>query len=136
MLQTRWRQTTIRTRNGEVIVVPNSQLMKGKFTLFGRADVANWPWRRWVWFNVTYASSPAAVIQKVEKAINGAEIPNVLCEPLATCVLMEFGAGYGRYALRYWAGGPCGVATGFARASGACAVAAGAGQPGRRAGGA
>jgi|JI8StandDraft_1071087.scaffolds.fasta_scaffold06339_1 small-conductance mechanosensitive channel len=103
VLQTRWRQTTIRTRNGEVIVVPNSQLMKGKFTLFGRADVANWPWRRWVWFNVTYASSPAAVIQKVEKAINGAEIPNVLCEPLATCVLMEFGAGYGRYALRYWA---------------------------------
>ncbi|WP_313952891.1 mechanosensitive ion channel family protein [Accumulibacter sp.] len=103
VLQTRWRQTTIRTRNGEVIVVPNSQLMKGKFTLFGRADVAMWPWRRWVWFNVTYASAPAAVIQKVEKAINGAEIPNVLREPLATCVLMDFGPGYGHYALRYWA---------------------------------
>ena len=102
VLQTRWRQTTIRTRNGDVVVVPNSQLMRGRFTLFGRADVPSWPWRRWVWFNVTYESPPAAVIQKVEKAINGAEIPNIAREPPASCVLMEFGPGYGRYALRYW----------------------------------
>jgi small-conductance mechanosensitive channel len=52
--QMRWRQTTIRTRNGDVVVVPNSQLMRGKFTVYRPRGVASWPWRRWVWFNVTY----------------------------------------------------------------------------------
>jgi CRP-like cAMP-binding protein len=100
--QVRWRQTTIRTRNGEVVVVPNSQLMRGRFTVYGREDVASWPWRRWVWFNVTHDAAPTQVIEAVEKAITVAEIPNVAAQPLPTCVLMEFGPGYARYALRYW----------------------------------
>ncbi len=100
--QIRWRQTTIRTRNGDVVVVPNSQLMRGKFTVFGRTDIPLWPWRRWVWFNVTYESPPTLVIQKIEATIGSAEIPNVAREPRPSCVLMEFGPGYGRYALRYW----------------------------------
>jgi small-conductance mechanosensitive channel len=36
--QIRWRQTTIRTRNGEMVIVPNSQLMRGRFTVFGRVE--------------------------------------------------------------------------------------------------
>ncbi len=56
--QIRWRQTTIQTRNGELVVVPNSQLMRGRFTVFGGESRKEWPWRRWVWFNVTYDSSP------------------------------------------------------------------------------
>lgn len=102
VLQVRWRQTTIRTRNGENVVVPNSQLMKGKFTIFGRSDKPDWPWRRWIWFNVTFDSSPTLVIQKVEKTIRTAEIANVARDPAPTCVLMDFGPGYARYALRYW----------------------------------
>jgi small-conductance mechanosensitive channel len=98
----RWRQTTIQTRNGELVVVPNSQLMRGRFTVFGGDNRAVWPWRRWVWFNVTHDSAPADVIRKVEKEILTAEIPNVVHDPAPTCVLMEFGPGYGRYALRYW----------------------------------
>ncbi len=100
--QVRWRQTTIRTRNGEVVVVPNGQLMRGRFTVYGREDIANWPWRRWIWFNVTYDSAPTRVIKAVEKAISVAEIANVAAEPAPTCVLMDFGPGYARYALRYW----------------------------------
>jgi len=100
--QVRWRQTTIRTRNGEIVVVPNSQLMRGRFTVYGRADVASWPWRRWVWFNLTYDSPPTQVIAAVEAAISAAEIPNVADDPRPSCVLMEFGPGYARYALRYW----------------------------------
>jgi small-conductance mechanosensitive channel len=98
----RWRQTTIQTRNGELVIVPNSQLMRGRFTLFGGEHRAAWPWRRWVWFNVTYDSVPADVIRKVEKEILTAEIANVSRDPAPNCVLMEFGPGYGRYALRYW----------------------------------
>ena len=102
MLQIRWRQTTIRTRNGENVVVPNSQLMRGRFTVYGRDNRRDWVWRRWVWFNVTYDSPPAQVIQRVEKVIATAEIANVAREPAPSCVLMEFGPGYARYALRYW----------------------------------
>ena len=102
VVQIRWRQTTIRTRNGEMVIVPNSQLMRGRFTVFGRVDKPDWPSRRWIWFNVTYDSPPALVIQKVEKVISTAEIPNVARDPAPTCVLMEFGPGYARYALRYW----------------------------------
>ena len=37
-----------------------------------------------------------------DQALAGAEIPNVAREPRPSCVLMEFGAGHCRYALRYW----------------------------------
>ncbi|HWN30405.1 MAG TPA: mechanosensitive ion channel domain-containing protein, partial [Burkholderiales bacterium] len=32
----RWRSTSIETGNGETVVIPNSQLMKNKFTVLGR----------------------------------------------------------------------------------------------------
>jgi small-conductance mechanosensitive channel len=98
----RWRYTAIETRNGETIVVPNSLLMKSKFTVIWSPEQATQHWRRWIWFNVDYAVPPARVIQNVEQAMMGADIPNVAREPLPNCVLMEFGQSYGRYALRYW----------------------------------
>lgn len=100
--QIRWRQTTVLTRNGELVVIPNSQLMRGRFTVYARESRKEWPWRRWVWFNVTYDSSAVQVIEKIEREIRTAEIANVAREPAPSCVLMEFGPGYGRYALRYW----------------------------------
>ncbi len=102
VIDIRWRYTAIETRNGETIVVPNSLLMKGKFTVIWSPEQAVQPWRRWIWFNVDYAVPPARVIEAVEQAITGADIPNVARAPQANCVLMEFGPSYGRYALRYW----------------------------------
>jgi len=98
----RWRHTAIETRNGETVVVPNSLLMKSKFTVIWSPEQATQTWRRWVWFNVDYSAQPVRVIQAVEQAVAGADIPNVARTPLPNCVLMEFGPSYGRYALRYW----------------------------------
>jgi CRP-like cAMP-binding protein len=42
------------------------------------------------------------VVAIVGQVVSEAEIPNVARQPAPSCVLMEFGAGYGRYALRYW----------------------------------
>ena len=98
----RWRYTALETRNGETIVVPNSLLMKSKFTVIWSPEQATQPWRRWIWFNVDYAVQPVRVIQAVEQAIAIAEIANVARAPQPNCVLMEFGPSYGRYALRYW----------------------------------
>ena len=102
VIDIRWRYTAIETRNGETIVVPNSLLMKSKFTVIWSPEQAVQPWRRWIWFNVDYAVPPARVIEAVEQAITGADIPNVARTPPPNCVLMEFGPNYGRYALRYW----------------------------------
>lgn len=98
----RWRYTAIETRNGETIVVPNSLLMKGKFTVIWSPEQTMQPWRRWIWFNVDYDAQPAKVIEVVEQAVRNIEIENVAQEPRPNCVLMEFGPGYARYALRYW----------------------------------
>ncbi len=102
----RWRYTAIETRNGETIVVPNSLLMKSKFTVIWSPEQATQPWRRWIWFNVDYAVPPARVVEAVEQAVAGAEIANVARTPPPSCLLMEFGPSAGRYALRYWLNDP------------------------------
>ena len=99
VVEIRWRYAAVETRNGETVVVPNSLLMKSKFTVIRGPQRA---WRRWIWFNVDYAVRPAQVIQAVEQAVANAEIANVAREPQPSCVFMEFGASYARYALRYW----------------------------------
>jgi small-conductance mechanosensitive channel len=71
----RWRYTAIETRNGETIVMPNSLLMKSKFTVIWSPEQATQPWRRWIWFNVDYSAPPAHVIEAVEQAVASADIP-------------------------------------------------------------
>lgn len=104
VMDIRWRYTKIATRNGEKVVVPNGQLMKTKFTvvgIYGGVGQRN-AWRRWVWFNVSFAHLPMQVIDVVEHAVRDAQIANVANDPAPDCVLMEFGPGYARYAMRYW----------------------------------
>lgn len=98
----RWRHTAIETRNWETVILPNSQLMKSKFSVLGRHGEDPIQWRRWIWFNVHYQTLPIRVIETVQRVVREAEIYNVAKQPPAQCLLMEFEAGYGRYALRYW----------------------------------
>ncbi|MCC7484667.1 MAG: mechanosensitive ion channel [Burkholderiales bacterium] len=98
----RWRHTAIRTRNGETVIVPNSALMKSRFTVIGDPDVEEVRWRRWVWFDIGADEPPARVLAAAEQALAGAEIANVAREPAPSCVLMDFGPGLCRYALRYF----------------------------------
>jgi len=103
VVEIRWRYTAIATRNWETIVIPNSLLMKAKFAVLGRhSEEEPIQWRRWVWFNVGYQAPPAKVIDTVQKALHMADIPNVSRLPEPNCVLMDFEASYGRYAVRYW----------------------------------
>lgn len=98
----RWRYTAVETRNGETVIIPNSQLMKNKFVVIGSRSRGGEKWRRWIFFHVDYEVPPGRVIDLAELACAGAEIANVAAEPAPSCVLMEFAAGCGRYALRYW----------------------------------
>ncbi|HEY6897363.1 MAG TPA: mechanosensitive ion channel family protein [Rhodocyclaceae bacterium] len=102
IIDIRWRYTKIATRNGEKVVLPNSVLMKNKISVVGIYGGKGNAWRRWVWFNVGLDHAPRQVINVVERELREATIANVAHEPAPAAVLMEFGAGYARYALRYW----------------------------------
>lgn len=102
VMDIRWRSTSIETRNWETVVVPNSQLMKNKFSVLGRRQGMPMLWRRHVLFNVDLAAPPTRVIPAIEKAIREAEIAHVAHAPAPNCVLMDFAHGYGCYDLRYW----------------------------------
>lgn len=98
----RWRSTVIETRNWETVVIPNSQLMKNKFSVLGQRNGQPVQLRRWLWFNVDLKEAPFHVIQIAETAVRDAEIAHVANNPAPNCVLMEFEKNYARYALRYW----------------------------------
>lgn len=102
VVEINWRATSVETRNWETVVIPNSVLMKQKFVILGRRQGEPSQWRRWLHFDVDWETLPTQVIQKVEKALAEAHIPNVADEPPPNCVLMGFENGLCRYAVRYW----------------------------------
>jgi len=100
VIEVHWRHTAVRTRNGEIVVIPNSILMKGKVTIVAGEDVPQW--RRWVYFALSNTIPPQRVINSVDKALSQAEIPLVSREPKPQCVLMDYKDGLCVYAVRYW----------------------------------
>jgi small-conductance mechanosensitive channel len=102
----RWRYTAIETRSRELVIVPNSWLMKNRFTVMRAQGDAPLAWRRSLDFNLAASANPATVIQALEHAVTDAEIAGVLAEPAPSAVLSEVASGYCRYTLRYWLGDP------------------------------
>ena len=102
----RWRYTAIETRSRELVIVPNSWLMKNRFTVIRDRGDAPLAWRRALHFNIDGNADPAAVIQALEQAVRDADIADVLAEPPPSAILSEVAAGYCRYTLRYWLGDP------------------------------
>lgn len=71
----RWRFTAIETRNRETVFVPNSALVKNRFTVLGSRADSEVRWRRWVWFAIDLGAAPARVCSVLEHAVQDAEIP-------------------------------------------------------------
>ncbi len=98
----RWRYTAIETRNRETVFVPNSALMKNRFTVIGSRNDPEVRWRRWVWFAVELGAPPSRVRDALERAVMDADIPCVSRDPKPDAILMDVTDGCARYALRYW----------------------------------
>jgi small-conductance mechanosensitive channel/CRP-like cAMP-binding protein len=98
----RWRYTAIETRDWEVLIIPNSQLVKGHFKVLGRAKGRPVQWRRWVFFNVDFRYPPQDVIDTVREALSTARIQRVATTPPPDCILKSFEDSYARYAVRYF----------------------------------
>jgi len=102
VIEIRWRQTSIETRNWDTIVIPNSMLMKGQVTILGRRQGEPRQHRMWVYFNVDFRYPPTDVIDAVEAALRAEAIPNIAHEPAPNCIFLDFKESYGTYAVRYW----------------------------------
>jgi len=98
----RWRQTTLDSGSGDIIVIPNSNLMKGAVTVLGRAG--GQPPRRLetVLFNAGYDRPPNEVIAAVETALGEDPPPGVAADPKPWCVLADFTESHAVYKARYW----------------------------------
>jgi small-conductance mechanosensitive channel/CRP-like cAMP-binding protein len=102
VVEIRWRQTSIETRNWDTVVIPNSVLMKGQVLLLGRRLGAPRQHRQWVYFNVDFRYAPTDVVETVETALRAEPIQNVASEPAPHCLVQDFKESYVSYAARYW----------------------------------
>lgn len=102
----RWRYTAIETRSREVVIVPNSWLMKNRFTVIRAPAEGPLAWRRALPFNVEAEAEPTRVTAALEQSVADADIAHVLKQPPPSAILTDVGPGYCRYTLRYWLGDP------------------------------
>jgi small-conductance mechanosensitive channel/CRP-like cAMP-binding protein len=97
-----WRHTSIETRNGDTLIVPNGVLMKNAILLEGKRADAPLQERRWVTFNVDYRTPPTAVVDTVTDALCREPIPQMSRDPLPEVILTDFKESWAQYAVRYW----------------------------------
>lgn len=100
VMQVQWRHTAVRTLFGEMVLIPNSQLMKARVKLIGGPSVA----RRLltVFFYGDVSVRPAEVIAAVEQALGHAAFETIAANPPPVCLLFGFGEGRLTYAVRFW----------------------------------
>jgi small-conductance mechanosensitive channel/CRP-like cAMP-binding protein len=100
--QIQWRSTQLQTPNWETVVIPNSRLMKGQFTVIGKRQGEPVQWRRSVRFSVDPKVAPARVIELALQAMMESSIAHVSHNPAPSCVVLGFDEGNVQYAARYF----------------------------------
>ncbi|HOW89463.1 MAG TPA: cyclic nucleotide-binding domain-containing protein, partial [Elusimicrobiales bacterium] len=96
----RWRQTTLETLDGDLVIIPNIILMKSTVVVVGSA-AGNKSFRTAL-FNVYYDRAPGEVIRAVERALKDDPPECVAVDPPPACVIREFRESCVSYEARYW----------------------------------
>lgn len=97
----RWRQTKIETGSGEVLFVPNSQLMKGVITVSGRGSRPGMR-RIAVPFSVEQDVPPSRVLGVVEGVLRSDLPPLVAAYPAPNCFVTGFDGASVHYSASVW----------------------------------
>jgi small-conductance mechanosensitive channel/CRP-like cAMP-binding protein len=97
IIQIRWRSTLLRTIDGDLLIVPNSQMLSTEVYNFSRPRPRHRIWTR-VSFN--YRHPPNVVRQVLAEAAR--EAPGVLPDPLPDAIPAEFGESAMSYWVRFW----------------------------------
>ncbi len=93
----KWRATIIVTRDGDVVVVPNNQLLTTDVTNFSRPTPTH---RMTIAVGMHYRHPPNDVKAVLLEAVRG--VPGVLASPPPDAAPLEFGDSSVVYRLRYW----------------------------------
>jgi len=96
VLEIRWRSTVIRTKNDDIVIIPNGLFAKGVITVFNKEGLEN---RRWVYFNVHLRHAPNQVQKIVREALVGT--PNVSMRTPPDCITWRYHESWLEYAVRY-----------------------------------
>lgn len=100
VVQVQWRHTAIETLFREVVLIPNSHLMKGNVKIVGGTSV---PKRRnSVFFYADFSLDPSVVIETVEEALLRVELDGIDNSEGVICQVLDFANGFSTYAVRYW----------------------------------
>jgi len=95
--EVRWRATTIVTKNGDLMLIPNSAITRAMITNYSRPTTAH---RQWVTVRVHFRHPPAKVRDVIVDAVRALSF--VRAEPSPDCLLQEFREDACTYACRYW----------------------------------
>lgn len=98
--EVRWRQTSIETLDGDMVIMPNIILMKSPVLVQGRA-ANNTRWRA-VPFNVYYDRTPGEVEAVVNRAFREDRPAGVAAAPEPYCGIKEFLPNCIAYEVRYY----------------------------------
>lgn len=98
--EVRWRQTTLETLEGDLVIVPNIILMKSPVTVLGRA--ANDTRWRAVQFSVYYDRTPGEVAAALDPVFREDPPPGVSPGPAPYCGVKDFQPNCVTYELRYY----------------------------------
>jgi CRP-like cAMP-binding protein len=95
--EVRWRATTVVTKNGDLVLIPNGVIARSLITNFSRPTTAH---RQWVQVRVHFRHPPGRVRDVVVEAVRSQSF--VRAEPAPDCVLLDFKDDACTYAIRYW----------------------------------
>ena len=95
--EVRWRATTIVSKNGDLMMIPNSAITRATIVNYSRPTTAH---RQWISVRVHFRHPPARVREVIVEAVRA--LPFVLAAPPADCILHEFKDDASIYSVRYW----------------------------------
>lgn len=93
----KWRSTFIITRDGNNVILPNSELLRQEVQNFSKPSSVH---RSAVKVGFAYRHPPREVARVLLAALRG--IPDILSEPAPDCIPVDFADSAIVYALRYW----------------------------------
>jgi small-conductance mechanosensitive channel len=97
VVQIRWRSTILRTVEGDIALVPNSQMLSGEVYNYSRPSLRH---RRQVRVSFHYRHPPNQVRQVLVDAIR--ETPGILTEPAPDALVLDFSDSGVVYTVRFW----------------------------------
>jgi small-conductance mechanosensitive channel/CRP-like cAMP-binding protein len=97
ILEVKWRATTLLTKDGDLVVVPNANMLGHEVHNFSQPSGAH---RMWLRIGFAYRHPP----NDAKTVLLGAarDVPGVLPFPEPDVIVTEFGDSAVLYALRYW----------------------------------